>query len=229
MDWEIQFQYDKDLDQVFIHKLFYFLVSRGVKYNACSRYKAYYLILTDKPENDIEHDEEERKESTEKLAEIIETYSKFDLKTTSLSIWLDYLNEVNFRFGIDILQVKDNDSFISLKAGEHLIPDEKTFLAFTDLCKELFVRFNLSHGAFRSEYENSVPSGKDDFLKEKPNIVNFYSKSLVDEIGREKLLSTPAFKVEDLDNGGVMLIVCTEALGCPDEMERVWSHLGYTY
>ncbi|ETA67555.1 hypothetical protein MettiDRAFT_0982 [Methanolobus tindarius DSM 2278] len=227
MEWEIQFQYDKNLDQVFIHKLFYFLVSRGVKYNACSRYKAYYLILTDKPENDIGHDEEERKESTEKLAEIIETYSKFDLKTTSFSIWLDYLNEVNFRFGIDILQVKDNDSFISLKAGEHLVPDENTFLVFMDLCKELFVRFNLSHGAFRNEYEDSVPSNKKDFLKEKPNIVSFYSKPFVDQIGRDILLSSPAFKVEELENGGVMLIVCTDVLWCSDEMDRVREHLGY--
>ena len=212
MDWEIQFQYDKDLNQVFIHKLFYFLISRGVKYNACPRYKTYYLILTDKPENDIEYNEEERKESTEKLAEIIDIYSKFDLKTTIFSIWLDYLNEMNFRFGIGISQTKDSGSSISFSAGEHLVPDEKSFLAFVNLCKEVFVRLDLSHGAFRSEYEDSVPADKKDFLKEKPNIVNFYSKPLVDEIGREKLLSTPAFKVEELDNGGVMLIVCTRCI-----------------
>ena len=63
--------------------------------------------------------------------------------------------------------------------------------------------------------------------KELPDIVNFYSKPIVDKIGREKLLSAPARKVEELENGGIMLLVCTEQLGCPDELDRVRLHLGY--
>jgi hypothetical protein len=99
-------------------------------------------------------------------------------------------------------------------------------LTFVNLCKELFVKFSFIYGQSRSQYEGIIPTDIDEFLKERPNIVNFYSRPLVDKIGREKLLSTPAFKVEELENGGVMLIVCTEPLGC-DNIYEVWRHLGY--
>ena len=226
MEWEIQFQCDTDIDPVFIHKLFYFLVSRGAKYNA-GDFTAPYFIFTKQPENDVEYEEKEIKESTEKLGEIVDTYTKFNLKTDSFSIWLCYQKEVTFSFNFGLTPRNENGLLISFWAGEHLVPDENTFLVFMDLCKELFVRFNLSHGAFRSEYENSVPSNKKDFLKEKPNIVNFYSKPFVDQIGRDILLSSPAFKVEELDNGGVMLIVCTDILWDLGKMYGVWRHLEY--
>ena len=226
MDWDVQFRCNENLDPVFIHKLFYFLISIGIKYNA-GDYNTYYLIYTEKNENDVEYKEKERKESTEKLAEIVDTYTKFNLKTDLLSIWLDYQKEVDFRFSFTLNPVGENNLFVTFGTGEHLIPDEKSFLVFINMCKEVFVRFNFSYGAFRIENVSDVPHDRGDFLKEKPNIVNFYSKSLVDKIGREKLLSTPAFKVEELENGGVMLIVCTKVIGCPDEMNRVWEHLGY--
>ena len=227
MDWEINFNCgNADSSSVFIHKLFYFLVSRGMRYNA-HKYKGHYQIIGKETENDIYFMEKEIKDSTEKLAEIIDTYLKFDLTTTSLNIWLDYSDEVSFTFDVTILPMEDSKVSLSFGTGEHLIQDEKTFLAFINLCKELFVRFNYSYGAFRSEYEYDFPFNKEDVLKEKPNIVNFYSKPLVDEIGREKLLSAPAFKVEELENGGIMLIMCTNVLGCENN-DAVLEHLGYS-
>ncbi|MDW7777375.1 MAG: hypothetical protein SCH39_13705, partial [Methanosarcinales archaeon] len=80
---------------------------------------------------------------------------------------------------------------------------------------------------FRSQYQDDIPFNKEDFLKALPDIVNFYSKPLVDKIGREKLLSAPAKKVEELENGGIMLLICTNQLGCPDEFDQVINHLGY--
>lgn len=224
MDWSIQFYYDKNLNPVFINKFFYFLVSRGVKYNAKG---GGYSILAKDTKKDIDHSEKEVKESTEKLAEIVDTYLKFDLRTTHLDIILNYLGEVDIKFGIYIIPVKDNKCLISFEAGEHLIPDEKTFLIFINLCKEVFNRLNFVHGAFRSQYQDDIPLNEEDFLKKLPNIVNFYSKPLVDKFGREKLLSAPARKVEELENGGIMLLICTEQLGCPDELDAVRLHLGY--
>lgn len=229
MNWSIQFNYYKNLDPIFINKLFYFLVSRGVKYNAY-KFKGRYAIYNIKdPKKDRDYTEKEIKESTEKLAGIIDTYLKFDLRTTHFGIFLDYLDEVVFHFGVYIIPIEDNKSLISFEAGEHLISDEKTFLSFINLCKEVFEIFNFSFGAFRDENTDDIPHSEEDFLKVMPDIVNFYSKPLVDKIGREKLLSAPAKKVEELENGGIMLLVCTNQLGCPDEFDQVINHLGYRW
>ena len=64
MDWSIQFYHNKNLDPVFINKLFYFLVSRGVKYNARG---GGYSILAKDTEKDMRYSEKEVKESTEKF------------------------------------------------------------------------------------------------------------------------------------------------------------------
>lgn len=226
MDWSIQFYCEKNLNRLFIHKLLYFLVSRGVQYNAY-KYEGAYLIFGKNPEKDIEYFEQQLNESTEKLAEIVETFIKFDLRTTSLSIHLDYLAEVKFHFRIDIAEIQNNKSFINFIISEYEIPDEKTFISFINFCKEVFDRFEIAFGAYRSEYMDDIPLDYEEFLKEKPNIVNFYSKLLVDKIGRERLLSAPAKRVEELENGGIMLLVCTNQMGCPDELDLVRNHLGY--
>ena len=224
MEWSIQFNYDKNLDPVFVHKFFYFLISRSVKYN--SKHKGRYHIIPKGIVKAVEGAEKEIKDSTEKLAEIVDAYVKFDLKNVSLGIFLDYAGEVDFYFRVFIGPIMDNKSFIAFTTNEYAIPDDKTFFTFMDLCKEAFVKFDFSYGAFRSQYEPTIPSDEEDFLKERPNNVNFYSKPLVDKIGREKLLTTPARKVEELENDGVMLIVCTEPLGC-ENIYDVWHHLGY--
>ena len=224
MDWSLQFNYDEDLDPVFIHKFFYFLVSRGAKYNIMR--KGRYSISPDKHIKSIGCFEEEIKDSTEKIAEIVDTFVKYDLKKASFSLFLDYVGEVDFHFSVFIGQ-EDNKCLITLDSNNYDVPDDKTFFAFMDLCKEVFVKFGFSYGAFRDEDHESIPMDEDEFLKEKADTVNFYSEPLVDKIGRERLLSTPARKVEELENGGVMLIVCTEALGCPEEFDKVWRHLGY--
>lgn len=226
MEWSVQFNHNDYLNPIFINDLFYFMVSKGVKYNA-GKYKGSYFIYGAEPEKDIEYFEDGIKESTVKLTEIVDTFLKFDLNTTSLGVHLDYFGDKKFHFWVSILQVEQKKSFISIGTNSYEILDEKTFLSFTNLCKEIFGRFNFAFGAYRSEYMDDIPLDSEEFLKEKPNIVNFYSKPLVDKLGREKLLSSPAKKVGELENGGIMLLVCTEQLGCPDELDGVRLHLGY--
>lgn len=225
MEWAIDFFMNKGLDRVFIHKLFYFLVSKGVTYNA--KYAAMYMIMGENSERDVQHMESDVKESTEKLAEIIETYLCYDLKTTLLRISLEFPGNNGFEFEVTIIPSRDEGSLINFVTNTAIIEEETTFLSFVELCKETFIRFNFEYGAFRDEYNGTIPAITEKFIKTKPDIVNFYSRPITDAIGREKLLSAPAFKVEELENGGVMLIVCTEAVGCPEAMERVWHHLGY--
>ncbi|WP_321429190.1 hypothetical protein [uncultured Methanolobus sp.] len=224
MEWSVQFKYNEDLDPVFINKFFDFLVSKGVKYNI--NRKGRYNISPDKHVKSIGYFEEEIKDSTKKIPEVVKTFVNYDLKKASFSIFLDYVGEVDFYF-IVFIGHDDDKSLIAFDSNDYAVPDDETFFAFMDLCKEVFVKFGFSYGAFRDEDHESIPMDEDEFLKEKADTVNFYSEPLVDKIGRERLLSTPARKVEELENGGVMLIVCTEALGCPEEFDKVWRHLGY--
>lgn len=221
MEWSIQFYYDEKPNSVFINEFFNFLICKGVKYS----FKGGYSIHGKDIKN-IHNSEKETKESTEKLPEIICDYLKHDLNNTHLDVVLNYVGEVNYKFSIYIIPIK-NKCFISFEAGEHLISDKRTFLSFVNLSKELFNRLNFGYGAFRTQYQDDIPFNEQDFLRENPDIVNFYSYPLVNKIGREKLLSTPAFKVEELENGGLMLLVCAEPLGCPEEIRKVCHHLGY--
>lgn len=224
MDYCIEFYYNKTIDSVFIHKLFYFLISRGVKYNAY-RHKASYIIS---PENDkhISYMESEIKESTEKIALILQDYLKFCAKTTNLIIDLDYMCEVNFNFTLHVIPYKDGTCSLIFESGEYRIADEKTFLVFINLCKDVFNKLDFSHGAFKVGHDQSyIPSNGEKFLKEEPSIVNFYSKTLVAKLGHETLLSVPALKVEELENGGVMVLICTNVRGCPDDISKARIHL----
>jgi hypothetical protein len=221
MDWDIQLCYDKNLDGIFINKFFNFLESKGAIYNAGS----YIINETNINEKPIVHLGKDINGSSDNIEHIIAIYNQKDLKSTQLSIDLDYLSELNFSFWVHFVPQK-NKCIISFGTTTYLVPDKNRFLSFINLCRDVFIKFNFNYGSFRNEYQDPIPLEKDEFLKEPPNIVNFYSKSLVDTIGCNKLLSTPAYSVEELENGGIMVIVCTNQLGC-DNMDDVWHHLGY--
>lgn len=56
---------------------------------------------------------------------------------------------------------------------------------------------------------------------------NFFSPSIVRKLGKEKLLSAPAWKIKELADGGMMIVVCENPLECEnEEKERIESHLG---
>lgn len=224
MDWSIQLYYNKLVDRLFISQFFKFLVIDGVRYNAY-KYKARYAINATYPEKDIEFTETEIKDSTSKLNEIVNTYLNYNLKTTHFSIDLDYMENVKFNFSLYIIPVEDGYIF-SFDTGDCHIPDEKTFLTFVNLCKEIFVKFQFAYGSFKGK-DQFIPTTVNSFLETPPDIVTFYSKSIVDRIGSKRLLSAPVRMVESLENGNVMLLVCTNPVGCPDEVWRLWHHLGY--
>ena len=204
MDLTIQFCYDKSLDQAFINKLFSFLITRGAKYNA-GKYKGSYFIIPAGLVKGIEHTEDVIKDSTEKIAEIIDEYLQYDLQTTSLGISLEYFGEVNFDFRIYVIPEGDK-SLISFETIDREVANENAFLSFVNLCKDVFEKFNLSYGVYKDEYHDYISLNDSDLPIEASSIINFYSKSLVDKIGRETLLSTSAQVIEELENGGLMII-----------------------
>lgn len=226
MEWKIYFCYDKNPDLVFIKNLLEYLVSRGVKYNKKDRGEYLISLKT----GYISYTEREVGGSTEKLFGIADTYAKYDLNTTSLSILLSYFGEAYFKFFLCIVPDSHGKCGISLETNNGIISNEKQFFAWVNLCKDIFVRFNFAYGSLRNDFEEPISLDVNEFLKELPNYVNFYSRPLVDRIGREKLLSAPAEKVEELENGGVMIVVCALyawGIGYPDKLEKLWSHLGY--
>jgi hypothetical protein len=259
MEYSIQFVTNK-FDSKLLNDILSCLVSKGVKYNAIKNgwNSARYAIHAKYPEQDVEVIEKEGKELTEKLSEIVKVYSKYDVTRTHLSIDLDYVSDVDFKFNLAIVpkenygepvnrnlsmpgqgssgyyyeyesnpRVEDRIWYIRLDTNTNLIPDEKGFLTFVNLCKVLFERFNFPYGSYRDEDNDNIPDNKDDLLPWL-DIVNFFSKPLVDKIGRKRLLTAPAKQVVLCSNGGVMLLVCSmyEGIyGCPDEIERVYNHL----
>lgn len=224
MEWRVQLVINKNLDPLLIKDFFTFLESNGVKYNAGNKGKSgiegkYYI-------NCRGSHEEDKTGSNEKISDIITTYLTYDLSTTSLSVYLDNTNEVVFPFNVSVHQLEEDKSLFFFGGNDYKITNEQTFLTFIKLCKMVFVKFNFIYGSFRNEYQDDAPYSIGNFLKESPDIVNFYSKLLVDMIGRDKLLSTPAYKVEELENGNVMLMICATPTGCED-LEKAGYHLGF--
>lgn len=125
MDWAIQFYYDKDLDPIFINKLFYFLISKGVKYNNVTP-GSYSIIPHYGEGKNISHSEKVVDESTEKLAEIVEAYLKYNLKTTTLNVFLDYHNKIGFY--VSIIPEDNGKCLITFDTTSYNFPEEKIFI-----------------------------------------------------------------------------------------------------
>ena len=226
MYWNLELLLDKNVDNVFIYKLFFILVSKGVKYNA--RYNGAYSIFSKNTNNNIYYKEPTIIESTEKLAEIVARYEKFDLHTTSLVINLEYINGIYFNFSLYVTPVINNKTLVSFSINDNSLVEEQAFLAFIDVCKETFDRLGFTYGSIKNEYQDNIPLDEDTFLEKMPDVINFYSQSLISKLGRDKLLSAPAYKVEELSNGGIMLLICNSIKNCSDyDIDRVSTHLGY--
>ena len=58
---------------------------------------------------------------------------------------------------------------------------------------------------------------------------NFFGPKLVKKIGREKLLSAPSWKTEELEDGGILLILGPTTYPIDREISRkeVEKHLGF--
>lgn len=219
LEWGIQFYSNKSLNPFFIRDFFKYLVSKGIDNSAGP-----FSIYINTPDKYLNFDDTKIKEENIIIVDdIIDIYLRCDLTRSSLSISTRYL-DISF---IIRIYPKENKCLIMFDTYDVNIRDEKSFLAFVNLCKETFVHFNFVYGAYRNEYQEDIPLNIGDAIMEKPKIVTLYSKLLVDRMCREKLLKAPAYKVEELENGGVMLLICTDPVGCPDDYHRVCKYLGY--
>lgn len=114
---------------------------------------------------------------------------------------------------------------IALETIDDAVPDEKAFLVYVDLCKALFSRFDFVFGTLQNRDEGPVRFNMDHCSLLPPGVVNFYSRGLAEKIGREKILWAPAYRVEDLENSGIMWLVCSYPEGCHKELRKAEQYL----
>lgn len=211
-EWRIEFYRDAVPTRRFVAQLLFFLASRGAVYGG-REFPGFYHVfdtvdaVSDK---DILQHEDDAEERTEKLGTILDEYYQFDPERTGLTVTFERNCTPNFCFWVGVLP-RDGATQIKLETSTNYVSDEATFDAFLDLCRELFVRFNLVYGVYRTEYEETIPLGRRAALEMDPRCVTFYSSGLVEEMGREYVLGAPTDHVEQLEDGGVALVLSTES------------------
>jgi len=227
-DWCIQFQRQHAPTAEFVHQLLYCLVANGVQYNA-GQYPGEYIIVPKKHENKIfeREEENENREHTERLGEIIETYRRFEPRGTSLRILLAYTETTSpIHFTMAVRPSDNSEHEIRLEVTSKEIKQTERFLSFVELCIIVFERLDLLWGRYRSEYDDFSPQPTTPDCH--ASVVNLYSDELAEMIGREKILSAPALRVTELNQEKIALVVCGDPYArCRDELMAVNRHLGF--
>ena len=96
-----------------------------------------------------------------------------------------------------------------------------------DVCKDLYLAWRPVYGHIY--YHTGMNPDRDEVLRlqiEYLYLVNLFSPELVQKLGRERLLSAPAWKVEELEDGAVFLAP-TDYVAHPGyTLKKVAEHVG---
>ena len=97
---------------------------------------------------------------------------------------------------------------------------------FIDFMKKVFLYLNAEYAW--SDHFDYLFKHKYDDARQYVFGLTFYGKEMVEQIGRDKLLSAPVYKVEELENGGIMLQLHDHPFCKLPEKERrpILKHLG---
>lgn len=194
------YPYNRD----FTDDLFNFLESKGMRIDQCIEDSNWLeKIATDDTNSDLPQLDEQLQK---KLANLFESL----FGQIQLECYVLYpATASGLYFGMWIsVDPKSNSYSINLENCTTDIIEESTLLSFYDLCKELFNRYDFRYAALTEEWDG-IYFDQDGIPQNSPGILDCYSKTLVDQIGREKLESTPARAIEKLDRGGVMIFLST--------------------
>ena len=180
-----------------------------------------YSIIGDPPQEDRIYMGPDGKDDT--LEEILTWYTERDPTKTSLSIWFEYNEE--FDFSLSFLSSTESDTRFRVFSDTTKVKSEQQFLTLVDLAADLFCQFSFDYGAYTNEYSRSIPANWEEIAAHHPQMVTLYSKKIIDHIGRQKLLKTPALEVRELQNGSILLIVCSDPMGGCPELEIAKNHI----
>lgn len=223
IDFSLDCAYDGQIDPITVRKVFYVLASTGTTYNV-GKYPGNYLLIRDDGD-DIDHWEDESDgEMVERLAEIVEEFVSLGLDSTILSTTVADTNGEALSYVFSVLPRSDSANFrISSSTAD--VETAEQFLRLADVAAELCERFDVRYAAYRNEHESTTDPTGDELTGDAIKRVTYLGSDLVERIGREKLLSTPAHEIREFDSGGVFLIATPEPRGDRESVERAREHL----
>lgn len=225
MEFNIDCICDCSPDPMLAHQVLYLLVSRGCKYNV-GTYPGHYVITRSQPDGTTSHTEdEEQGELTERLPEIVDEYASGDPGSTTLTVGLGDVEDEPMSFSVAFVPVDNDRTRISFKADTIGIESESHFLTLSEHVAEVCRRLDVTYAAYRSEHMDSTPRDRDAIVETDLQRVTCFGSDLVDEIGRERLRSVPAYEATELDDGSVFVIVTPEPTGSDEALERARGHL----
>ncbi|WPB72718.1 hypothetical protein KYC5002_27060 [Archangium violaceum] len=122
--------------------------------------------------------------------------------------------------------------FVNVKPLSFFAEAERC-LAFVELVRAWASRYPVSHAKAHStddtHFTDSPNFGRDDETRRRDGFdkvyevfwLNVFGPKLVDAVGRERVLSTPAHRVEELPNGSVLLVTWPTAADFASEKARL--------
>lgn len=161
-------------------------------------------------------------EDTADLDGVLDEYRARDPSATSLSV---DLRDDGRRFSFVFVPGDRRGCRARLWTHSSDVSTPEDVLALASLAGDLFERFDFRYGTYTNEHEPVVPIDWDEIRTHHPRAITLYPPRLVEEIGRERLLATPARRTREFDDGGVQLDVCATTSGACPELEAAREHL----
>lgn len=225
-EYDINCIYDGPPDPLLAHKVLYLLVSRGSSYNTGKFSGSYMITAPDTSEEYQQHEDKKKGELLEKLPEIVDAYAEGgSVNKKILSIWLADICDNPIDYGISFIPASSTRTTIKIKAGEKTAGTSEKFGRIVEYVKLLCNQLDILYAAYESEHAPSTPSDPESILAAELERVTYYGPELVDELGRDRLRSTPAYEIDEFDDGGIFLRICAEPFGWCDRLKRARTHL----
>ena len=221
--FRIEFLLTKKPDKDWLTRILYSAVAHGIRLNA-GKFEGRYRIIPEDITKEIVRAETGNIERTEKLADATDAYCSFDPSSTELSIMSTYVEaEPELPCSIGITPHGSNYR-LSVGTNRSDIENASHRNQFLDLPIALFERFDFAYAASRIGEQEYVPSTTGTIEEDYPRSVTFYPRQVVEDLGRETMLSSPAADIRELDDGSVFMLASSEPGGRRESIQSIRDH-----
>jgi len=209
---EIEFVLKKEPSCLWLSQVLYAAVAQGSRFNSGKFSGTYWITPNSEPTNEIKRTVSDEIDRTELIAEAIDVYSDCNPENTRFYLSTTYVAaDPNLPVRLK-LHPSENAFILSMETNVPDIEDGDHFREFLSLPQALFERFEFIYGGSVTG-EDFLPDTQEDAFTDHPRAVTLYPPEMVEEIGREKLLSAPAATVTELHDGSVFLLMSESPLG----------------
>lgn len=204
-----------------VHKVLYLLVSRGCKYNS-GKYPGKYLFLPQgTPEYDSFRESDPSNVGVERLPEIVHEYSQYDMDSTSLTVLLHDGTEGSIEYSITVRPHSPNHTVLEIHSDTADLGTSSDYLRLVEHVDTLCSSFDVLYAGFVTEHDTIGSRPWDDGItRESVRRVTYYPSDVVDDFGRQRIRSIPAYRIHEHDDGGVFIIVEPDPLGDQERHDR---------